>query len=193
MMEPEHPPRVPKPKVKSKKSIKIIDIERAFGDIYWLERTGDWSRKIPLHNILTIIQAKCDHLLDIFGNDMIEGFNFRRQGKDLKDDMYRRLLSLIRDDEAVDPSYMSLALDMLEASTDPENSSRWLLEYCMRRTEENRISRESRPEKKAPSRISEYNRVDQGLDEEFGSSPAASANQRRGLRIDDLLNNNAEG
>ncbi|KAK6495574.1 hypothetical protein TWF481_002622 [Arthrobotrys musiformis] len=148
MMEPEHPPRVPKPKVKSKKSIKIIDIEGAFGDTYWLERTGDWSRKIPLHNILTIIQSKCDHVLDIFGNDMIEGFNFRRQGKDLKDDMYRRLLSLIRDDEAVDPSYMSLALDMLEASTDPENSSPWLLEYCMRRTEENRISREADPKRR---------------------------------------------
>ncbi|KAF3192521.1 hypothetical protein TWF788_000132 [Orbilia oligospora] len=49
---------------------------------------------------------------------------------------------------SLDPSYMSLALDMLEVSENPENCSRWLLEYCMRRNEENRISRESGSEKK---------------------------------------------
>ncbi|KAF3933734.1 hypothetical protein ABW19_dt0205409 [Dactylella cylindrospora] len=82
---------------------------------------------------------------------MAATLTFTRQGGEVKDILYSEVVKELEQDQKTDPGYLALISEMLEA-TDVKTAreprdKRWLFEYCMSRTEENRAKRAAKKSK----------------------------------------------
>ncbi|KAK6356020.1 hypothetical protein TWF718_000393 [Orbilia javanica] len=160
---------VPRPKLKRKANMTATVIKGAFSDEYWSQKAGNWSDIFPIQNVLTLIQKVCDKVFDQHQDDMVRQFPYRKQGKIVKNAMYTEFFILLDLEGAlIGDDYKTLILEMLEATdfsnvdyhqnnvgstAQPVTSERWLFEYCMRRTWDNRISRAKTKDPRTKKRI----------------------------------------
>ncbi|KAK6531011.1 hypothetical protein TWF281_007837 [Arthrobotrys megalospora] len=137
-------PSVPRPKLDRRQNLSTTVVKEAFHDEYWLQRTGNWAEKVPIQNVLTLMQEICEEVFNEYQEKMDSRFTFIKQNTIIKDAMYAEFLNLLKSN-GMKEEERTLILEMLEA-TDPRDKDdfrgrRWLFEYCMRRTWENRNSR----------------------------------------------------
>ncbi|KAF3270590.1 hypothetical protein TWF970_010793 [Orbilia oligospora] len=147
-------PSVPRPTLERGQNLTNTVVKDAFGSEDWLERTGNWAKKLTIDNTMRLIQKICDEVYNQHEGQMSPSFTFQKQNTDIKDAMYNKFLFLLQTYE-MEEDYRSLILDMLDA-TDPNEEGfrgpRWLFEVCMRRTWDNRSSRAKGKDPKAKKR-----------------------------------------
>ncbi|KAJ6258006.1 hypothetical protein Dda_6918 [Drechslerella dactyloides] len=87
------------------------------------------------------MQRFCEEVFDEYAGQMNLSFGFLRQNTTLKSTMYTQFMALVQNCTNIDEGYRDLIMDMLNATDPPDkdfHGRRWLFDYCMRRTEENR-------------------------------------------------------
>ncbi|KAK6500020.1 hypothetical protein TWF481_010379 [Arthrobotrys musiformis] len=164
---------------KKKQNINTALIRAAFGDQYWLERTGNWSQIFPLQNVLTLIQKVCDGVYDQLETEMSSGFTYRRQPGQLKAKMYGKFFNLL-DENKVDSIYHPIIIEMLAATDlgDDVEGNQWLFEHCMVRAWDNRVlrARARDPQARRRPRGVAYFHSD-SLEQQDAALPGASSTQ----------------